>query len=81
MSRDDGKFLLGALIGAAAGVVVGILFAPRSGKETREIIGEKAKEYSEKGKELIQKGTKAAKGKIKQTADRISDRMEKQGIL
>lgn len=77
MSRDDGKFLLGALIGAAAGVVVGVMFAPRSGKETRKIIGEKAKEYSEKGKDLVQKGTEAAKGRIKQTADKISDRMEK----
>ena len=36
-----GSFLLGAMIGA----VVALLFAPRSGKETRDIIAEKADEY------------------------------------
>lgn len=32
---SKGKFALGALFGAAAGVVAGILTAPKSGKETR----------------------------------------------
>ncbi len=36
-----GAFLLGGLIGA----VLGLLFAPRSGKETRDIIAEKSGEY------------------------------------
>lgn len=35
------RFLAGALIGALAGVGAGLLFAPRSGRETREIIKEK----------------------------------------
>lgn len=30
------KFVLGMGLGAAAGVALGIIFAPRSGKETRE---------------------------------------------
>ena len=32
---------IGAGIGAAAGIVGALLFAPKSGRETREIIGEK----------------------------------------
>lgn len=38
------KFGLGILIGAIAGVVTGILAAPKSGKETREDIKKKAHE-------------------------------------
>jgi len=46
MSRESrgfgvGGFLLGALIGGAAG----LLFAPKPGKETREFLSEKAKDY------------------------------------
>ena len=36
-----GGFVLGALIGGAAG----LLFAPKPGKETREFLSEKAKDY------------------------------------
>lgn len=36
------KFGLGILIGAAAGVVTGLLTAPKSGKETRQDIKDKA---------------------------------------
>ena len=39
-----GKFALGALIGAAAGLVAGILTAPKSGKETRADLKAKADE-------------------------------------
>ena len=36
-----GGFVLGALVGAAAG----LLFAPKPGKETRDFLAEKAKDY------------------------------------
>lgn len=41
---SKGKFALGALIGTAAGIVAGLLTAPRSGKETRADIKGKAAE-------------------------------------
>ena len=41
---SKGKFALGALIGAAAGMIAGILTAPKSGKETRADIKAKAEE-------------------------------------
>lgn len=39
-----GKFALGAIIGAAAGVVAGVLTAPKSGKETRADLKQRAAE-------------------------------------
>ena len=41
-----------ALIGAAVGAVIGILFAPREGKETRRIIREKSTEYKNKAQDM-----------------------------
>lgn len=38
------KFAIGALIGAAAGLIAGVLTAPKSGKETRADIRQKADE-------------------------------------
>lgn len=38
------KFALGAVVGGVAGIIAGILTAPKSGKETRTNIKEKASE-------------------------------------
>jgi gas vesicle protein len=46
-------FLWGFLLGALAGVAVGFLYAPKSGKETRAMLKEKAGEFKEKAGEVI----------------------------
>ncbi|MCK9390536.1 MAG: YtxH domain-containing protein [Syntrophales bacterium] len=51
MSDRMGDFLKGLVIGGLAGAVIGILYAPKSGKETREEIGKKAEELLAKAKE------------------------------
>lgn len=57
MSREDSgsssvvSFLLGAVAGAAAG----LLLAPRSGKETREKLEDWLDERRERGNELLHK--------------------------
>jgi gas vesicle protein len=53
MSDDRGgsaflAFLLGGLTGAA----LALLYAPRSGRETREMLNEKMREGAERGKDL-----------------------------
>ncbi len=48
-----GESILGAfLLGGVVGAVVGLLFAPRSGKENREFIAAKAKDYWGEGMEF-----------------------------
>ena len=39
---------VGTAIGTAIGAAAGLLFAPKSGKETREDISQKSKEVAEK---------------------------------
>ncbi|MFA5182879.1 MAG: YtxH domain-containing protein [Syntrophales bacterium] len=51
MSDRAGDFLKGLVIGGLVGAVIGILYAPKSGKETREEIGKKAEELLSKAKE------------------------------
>jgi gas vesicle protein len=52
MSEDRYCYWLkGFLIGGLAGVVAGVLFAPKSGKETRNELGEKATNLAERMKE------------------------------
>ena len=50
------------LFGAVVGAVVGVLFAPDSGKETRRKMGHWLKEQGEKGKEKV--GAVLEKGKV-----------------
>jgi gas vesicle protein len=55
MARDNDGFG-GALLfvtGAAIGAALGVLFAPRSGGETREQLGDWLKERREKGADLL----------------------------
>ena len=41
MGRGTGKFVAGVAVGAAVGAGLGVLFAPKSGKETREELKQK----------------------------------------
>ena len=51
-----GKFVLGAAVGAG----LGILFAPRSGKETRKMLKDKMDDLVKKAKELDKEEVKEA---------------------
>lgn len=80
--------IAGVLAGLAVGGALGILFAPKSGKETREEIGEKASEMVDKANKMKEELTGmlsevSAKEKeriqsyIAQLDDYISDLMKK----
>jgi gas vesicle protein len=50
---SSGKVLLGVLAGVAAGALIGILFAPDKGSETRKKIVEKGEDYVDGIKEKV----------------------------
>lgn len=58
MSRDSGggavvaAFMMGALTGAA----LALLFAPASGEDTRDYLGQKAREGRDKARDAIEHG-------------------------
>ncbi|MBA7650754.1 hypothetical protein ES703_58565 [subsurface metagenome] len=59
--KDSGiNFTIGFLVGAAVGVAIGFLYAPKAGKETRELLKEKALEAREKAGEVTEKAKEAA---------------------
>ncbi len=66
------KFAIGAALTAAAGYIAGVLTAPKSGKETREDIKNKATDtYSVAEKELKKLHTEL-NDMLTETADRLS---------
>lgn len=59
MSSQDsggGTVVLAFLAGAIAGAAVALLFAPAPGEETRQLIGEKAREGRERAAEAARQG-------------------------
>lgn len=60
MSKNTKKLAVGALIGAAAGYVAGVLTAPKSGKETRSDI----KHAAQRAKVETEKALKAAHSEL-----------------
>jgi gas vesicle protein len=61
------------LIGAATGFVLGIIFAPASGKETRKKIQEEVGKQSEKAKEGFEKIAKEAEKGIKVVKEKTQE--------
>lgn len=75
---------LSFLLGTATGFILGILFAPTSGEETRKKIqesasktGERAKEGYEKISKEAEKGIKVVKEKTTEGIDAIKEFVEK----
>jgi gas vesicle protein len=61
MSEKNGDLLKGLIIGGLVGAVLGILYAPKSGKETREDIARKTEDLVEKAKEEYEKAVTKSK--------------------
>jgi gas vesicle protein len=57
MAKDtSGSLMVAFVIGALTGAAVAILFAPASGEETREFLGQKAREGKAKAREAMDQG-------------------------
>ena len=57
MAKDNsGTIMVAFVIGALTGAAVALLFAPATGEETREFIGQKAREGKAKAREAMDQG-------------------------
>ncbi len=67
MAKDEGagagSVLLAFILGAVSGAAVALLYAPGTGRETREVLGDKAREgrdrasaAAERGREIVNQG-------------------------
>ena len=78
--HEEGRKLGWFLAGAALGGAVALLYAPKSGRETRKLIKEKADEgkevLAEAGKEVLDKGREIY-DKGKQIADDAADLLKR----
>jgi gas vesicle protein len=61
------SFLMGGLTGAA----LAILFAPRSGKETRELLGDKIREGQEKSRDLRERASTKGREILEDASDYV----------
>ncbi|MGE3179282.1 MAG: YtxH domain-containing protein [Vicinamibacterales bacterium] len=63
MARDEGagagSILLAFILGAVSGAAVALLYAPATGRETRELLGEKAREGRDRANEMAERGKQA----------------------
>jgi gas vesicle protein len=86
MAKNTGKFFLAGLLGAVAGAVGGLLFAPQSGKKTRaeisamaaRIMGEiksGVKDTEERAKEVFGEKSKVAVEKYNQVRESVAGKV------
>jgi len=63
MPRDEGvgagSILLAFILGAVSGAAVALLYAPASGRDTRDYLGERAREGRARAAEAAAKGREA----------------------
>ena len=74
MSDNRGSdFIKGLFIGGLMGAVLGILYAPKSGKETREDIARKADELITKAKEEYEQTLEKSKRAYESAVQRLKE--------
>lgn len=85
MSNNDkvGRFIFGLLVGGLVGSVVALLYAPKSGKDLRKDISDKADDFvgdvediylkgKEKAEKIIEDGKRKASDVIKDAKKLVS---------
>lgn len=69
-------FGIGLLAGAIIGVAIGFLYAPKSGRETRAILKDRAEEVRERAEDVMEKAKEKVaqvKGKLGKAAEEFSE--------
>jgi len=70
--RNSGETILAFILGGLIGATLGILFAPKSGKETRERLKVLAEDLSEKAGDLIDEGKDKVEGLVADAKERFT---------
>jgi gas vesicle protein len=73
MSERSGDLLKGLIIGGLIGAALGILYAPKSGKETREDIAHKTEELLNKAKEEYERTVAKSKAAYESAMKRLQE--------
>jgi gas vesicle protein len=77
MADRDGSGFLWFLAGLGVGAVVGVLYAPRSGDEIREVILSKAGEGAEKARQTAQRAREQASEWVDRGSDVINQQKDR----
>lgn len=67
-----GTFIWGALLGAG----VALLFAPRTGRETRRELGDGLKRVRDSAEDAVQKVQQAVSGTVDELREQVNDRVD-----
>jgi len=70
---DSGKVFLGVLAGLAAGAVLGILFAPEKGSDTRKKLSKKGERYADSLKDKFNEFLESISEKFEEVKENVSD--------
>ena len=80
---SSGKVLLGVLAGVAAGALIGVLFAPEKGSDTRKKLSKKGGDYADDLKERfngfldeVKNSTETVKGKADEFMERTASKID-----
>ena len=77
--KSTNKILAAIGLGMAAGAILGLLFAPRKGKETRELMAKKGAKLTDDVKKGIYEGQKkfnSLKEGVKQGMSNLNNKVE-----
>jgi len=73
------RFFFGALVGGGLGAIIGLLLAPRAGRETRDIIRDEVRNRYEASKEKAVHVVQDKTNEVKQKAAQLSSELEEAG--
>jgi gas vesicle protein len=80
MSDDHGGgasgIILSFILGGLAGAALAVLFAPRSGEETRELLEGKLRESAERGKHLRDRAVSKSRETLEDAAEYLDKQKE-----
>jgi len=77
MAEREGNSFLWFLAGLGVGAVVGVLYAPRSGDEIRDVIRSKAQEGTDKARQQARRAREQASDWVDRGSDVINQQKER----